>query len=158
MLSLLLASSDGGVSALDGTWQLDVERSTDPGPVLQRMDVPWLLRKVGPSVKTTNVIVTSPERAVIEVKSSIIPSKRTTLVLDGTTVMNDDFFGHPFTYVASIEGDTIVSRGEVTLKKEGKMPLEFRRRVEDDGSMTLRISVRPPGEKPLEIVRVFKRK
>lgn len=156
-LALCLAASDGGVSALDGTWVIDLERSTDPGPVLERFDVPWLLRKVGPTVKVTVVIVTTPERAVVSSKSSLVPSKRNTLVFDGVTPTNDDFFGHPFRYLVTIEGDTIVGRGEVTLKQE-KIPLELRRRVEDDGSMTLRIIVTPPGEKTIEVVRVFKRK
>jgi hypothetical protein len=136
---------------------LDLERSTDPGPVLERLDVPWLLRKIGPTVKVTNIIVTTPERLVIEVKSSLVPSKRNTLVLDGSTPTNDDFFGHPFTYLVTVEGDTVVGRGHVTLKKE-KVPLELRRRVEEDGAMTLRIIVTPPGEKTIELVRVFKRK
>jgi hypothetical protein len=155
---LVLAAADGGVSALDGTWVLDLERSTDPGPVLQRLDVPWVLRKVGPSVRVTNVIVTSSEKAVIEAKSTLIPSKRTTQVFDGVTETKDDFFGHPFSYVVTIEGDTIVAKGAVTLPKEGKVPLELRRRVDEEGRMIYRIIVTPPGEKTLEIVRVFNRK
>lgn len=155
---MVLAAADGGVSALDGTWILDLERSTDPGPVLERLDVPWVLRKVGPSVKVTNVIVTTSEKAVIEAKSTLIPTKRTTQFFDGVTPTKDDFFGHPFSYVATIEGDTIVAKGEVTLKKEGKIPLELRRRVDEEGRMVYRIIVTPPGEKTLEIVRVFNRK
>jgi hypothetical protein len=154
----MLAAADGGVSALDGTWVLDLERSTDPGPVLQRLDVPWVLRKVGPTVKVTNVIVTTPEKAVVEAKSTLIPSKRTTLFFDGVTATKDDFFGHPFSYVTTIEGDTIVAKGQVTLPKEGKVPLELRRRVDEEGRMVYRIIVTPPGEKTLELVRVFNRK
>lgn len=146
------------MSALDGTWVLDLERSTDPGPVLQRLEVPWVLRKVGPTVRVTNVIVTTPQKAVVEAKSTLIPSKRTTLVFDGVTETKDDFFGHPFSYVATIEGDTIVARGGVDLKKLGKVPLELRRRVDDEGRMIYRIICSPPGEPPLEVVRVFNRK
>ena len=125
--------------------------------MLERLDVPWLLRKVGPTVRTTNIIVTTPERATIEVKSALVPTKRTSLVFDGVTETSDDFFGHPFSYVVNVEGDTIVCRGHVTLKKE-KVPLELRRRVEEDGAMTLRIIVTPPGEKTVEVVRVFNRR
>lgn len=137
---------------------IDTERSTDPGPVLERFDVPWLLRKIGPTVKVTVVIVTTQEKAVISSKSTLVPSKRNTLVFDGVTPTNDEFFGHPFSYLVTIEGDTIVGRGEVTLKNKGKIPLELRRRVDDDGTMQLRIIVSPPGEKTIEVVRVFKRK
>lgn len=146
------------MGALDGTWVLDLERSTDPGPVLQRLDVPWVLRKVGPTVRVTNVIVTTPQKAVVEAKSTLIPSKRTTLVFDGVTPTKDDFFGHPFSYVVTLEGDTIVSRGEVILPKEGKVPLELRRRVDEEGRMIYRIICTPQGEQPLEVVRVFNRK
>jgi hypothetical protein len=142
---------------LDGTWVLDLERSTDPGPVLERLGVAWLLRKVGPTVRTTNVIVTSADRVTIEVKSAI-GGRRNVLVFDGTTPTRDDFFGNPLSYVVTLEGDTIVGRGHVTLEKEGEVPLELRRRVEEDGSMTLRIVVTPAGEKPVELKRVFKRK
>lgn len=136
---------------------LDLERSTDPAPVLERLGVSWLLRKVGPTVRTTNVIVTSADRATIEVKSSIA-GRRNVLVFDGATPTKDDFFGNPLVYVVTVEGDTVVGRGHVTLEKEGKVPLELRRRVEEDGAMTLRIIVTPAGEPPLELKRVFKRK
>lgn len=145
------------MSALDGTWLLDLERTTDPGPVLERLKVGWVLRKVGPTVRFTNVIVTTATRATIEVKSTL-GGRRNVLVFDGTTPTVDDFFGNPLTYTVTIEGDTIVGRGHLTLEKEGKVPLELRRRVEEDGSMTLRIIVTPPGEPQLEMKRVFKRK
>lgn len=157
VLALCLTATDGGVSALDGTWVLDADRSTDPGPVLERLHVGWLLRKMAPTVKPTNVIVTAADRATVEVKSPI-GSKRNVLVFDGVTPTNDDFFGNPLTYLVTIEGDTIVGRGHVTLEKEGKVPLELRRRVEEDGAMTLRIIVTPPGESQIELKRVFKRK
>ena len=90
---MCLSASDGGVSALDGTWVLDLERSTDPAPFLERLGVSWLLRKVGPTVRTTNVIVTTADRATIEVKSSLA-GRRNVLVFDGTTPTKDDFFGN----------------------------------------------------------------
>jgi hypothetical protein len=136
---------------------LDLDRSTDPGPVLERLNVGWFLRKVGPTVRTTNVIVTTADRATIEVKSPV-GGRRNVLVFDGATPTTDDFFGNPLAYTVTVEGDTIVGRGSLTLEKEGKIPLETRRRVEEDGSMTLRIIVTPPGEPQLEIKRVFKRK
>ncbi|MDP2271327.1 MAG: hypothetical protein Q8K32_11385 [Archangium sp.] len=146
------------MSALDGTWILDSERSSDTAPVLERLKVAWVLRKLAPTVRPINVIVTTAERATIEVKSGVLPSKRNTLVFDGVTPTVDDFFGNVLSYVVTLEGDTIVGRGHVTLEKEGKVPLELRRRVEEDGAMTLRIIVTPSGEKPLELKRVFKRK
>lgn len=136
---------------------LDAERTTDPGPVLERLQVGWFLRKMAPTVKPTNVIVTSADRATVEVKSPI-GSRRNTLVFDGTTPTTDDFFGNPLIYVVTLEGDTIVGRGHVTLPKEGKVPLELRRRVDEEGFMTLRIIVSPPAEKQIELKRVFKRK
>lgn len=145
------------MSALEGTWVLDSERTTDPGPVLERLQVGWFLRKMAPAVKPINVIAVTAERATVDVKSPI-GTRRNTLVFDGTTPTNDDFFGNPLTYVVTIEGDTIVGKGHVTLPKEGKVPLELRRRVEEDGVMTLRIIVQPPGEKQIELKRVFKRK
>ena len=146
------------MSALDGTWILDGERSSDTAPVLERLEVAWVLRKLAPTVRPINVIVTTAQRAIIEVKSGVLPSKRHTLVFDGVTPTVDDFFGNRLSYVVTLEGDTIVGRGHLTLEKEGKVPLELRRRVEEDGAMTLRIIVAPPGEKTLELKRVFKRK
>lgn len=136
---------------------LDSERTTDPGPVLERLRVGWLLRKMAPTVRPTNVIVVTADRATVDVKSPI-GTRRNTLVFDGTTPTTDDFFGNPLTYVVTIEGDTIVGRGHVTLEKEGRVPLELRRRVEEDGVMTLRIIVSPAQEKQIELKRVFKRK
>ena len=125
--------------------------------MLERLKVSWFLRKVGPTVRFTNVIVTTPERMTLEAKSAV-GGRRSVLVFDGVTPTTDDFFGNPLTYTVTIEGDTIVGRGSLTLEKEGKVPLETRRRVEEDGSMTLRILVTPPGEPQLELKRVFKRK
>ncbi len=136
---------------------LDSERTTDPGPVLERLRVGWFLRKMAPTVRPTNVIVVTADRATVDVKSPI-GTRRNTLVFDGTTPTTDDFFGNPLTYVVTIEGDTIVGRGHVTLEKEGRVPLELRRRVEEDGVMTLRIIVSPAQEKQIELKRVFKRK
>ena len=68
------------------------------------------------------------------------------------------FLGNRLSYAVTLEGDTIVGRGHLTLEKEGEVSLELRRRVEEDGAMRLRIIVAPPGEKTLELKRVFKRK
>ena len=105
---MILAAGDGGSSALDGTWQLELERSTNPTALLERLDVGWLIKKAAPSARPTHVIVTGDERISIEVQSPL-NTRKTTLVLDGRTTATDDFFGNGVEYTARREGDTIIT-------------------------------------------------
>lgn len=117
----------------------------------------WLLKKAAPSARPTHVIVTGDERISVEVQSPL-NTRKTALVLDGKTTATDDFFGNGVEYTARREGDAIVTSGVMTSPKLGKVPLETRRSVQDDGTMLYTISLTFPGEPPTVLKRVFKRK
>lgn len=157
LLAMPALAAETGVTALTGTWLLDLEKSSNPTPALERVGVNWLIRKAAASVRTTNVIVATEEKMTYEVKSSIA-GRRLVLVFDGKTVTTDDFFGNALAYTSKVEGGAIVSNGTVDMKDRGKFPLELRRQVNADGTMSLRISIFPPNEEPVVLLRVFNRK
>jgi hypothetical protein len=154
----LLASADGGaLSALDGTWQLDLAKSDDPTSVLEKLDVGWLIKKAAPTTRPTHVIVTAQNQATIEIQSPL-STRKSTLIFDGKSVATDDFFGSAIEYTANREGDTIVTHGVMKHSKLGKVAFDTRRLVQDDGTMLYAISLTVPGEAPRVLKRVFRKK
>ncbi|MBM4280701.1 MAG: hypothetical protein FJ137_08030 [Deltaproteobacteria bacterium] len=97
--------------ALVGTWDLDVARSDDPGPLLQRLGVPWLFRVLAPRVVQREIIV-QPSRVRIRVSGR---PRDEVLTVDGKTPSYTELVGSPLVLVSRVEGDAIVSEGTVTI-------------------------------------------
>jgi len=156
-LTLALPAFAGAPDDLAGTWELDLEASSDPVPVLERMGANFLLKHAAKTVRPTHVIIAGKGKFSLTIKSLIV-TRRYLVVLDDKTETPDDFFGHPFAYTSHVEGDAVVSKGEVDLGKKGRMPLGLKRFVDDKGRMRLHITLFPRGESPIEIQRVFQRR
>jgi len=56
------------LAAIVGTWELDHARSDDPGPLLERLGVPWLFRVLAPKVVQQEIIL-EPGRVRIRVSA-----------------------------------------------------------------------------------------
>jgi hypothetical protein len=97
--------------AIVGTWNLDLERSDDPGPLLERLGVPWLLRKLAPRVVQQEIIVESG-RVHIRVSDQ---KKDEVLTVDGKTPAHTELVGNPLVLLSRVEGDAIVSEGTITI-------------------------------------------
>lgn len=150
------AEDAGAPPALAGTWLLDAERTSDPKPVLEHFQANFFVKRFARSVTPTNVITWNGDRFGLEVRAVTV-TKRTTIVLDGKTPTADDIFGNPYEYTSLLVDGAVVSKGTVR-RADGKQDeLAMRRSVEPDGRMVLRMTITPPGEKPLEISRVFNR-
>jgi hypothetical protein len=100
--------------AIVGTWNLDLERSDDPGPLMERLGVPWLFRVLAPKVVQQEIIF-EPGRVHIRVSGQ---GKDEVLAVDGKTESRTELVGNPLVLVSRVEGDAIVSEGTVVI--EGK--------------------------------------
>jgi hypothetical protein len=98
-------------AAIVGTWELDHARSDDPGPLLERLGVPWLFRVLAPKVVQQEIIL-EPGRVHIRVSGQ---SRDEVLTIDGKTPARTELVGHPLVLVSRVEGDAIVSEGTVTI-------------------------------------------
>lgn len=94
-----------------GTWDLDLARSDDPGPLLERLGVPWLFRLLAPKAVQQEIIV-EPGRVQIRVSGQ---RKDELLTVDGKTPSRTELVGSPLVLVSRVEGDAIVSEGTVTI-------------------------------------------
>lgn len=158
VLMVLLQTPDAGVSShpLEGTWQLDLEKSTDTAPILEQLGINWFVRKAAKSVRPIHRIRVNHGTLFLEIDGTIA-KKRYQIVLDGKTPTKDDFFGDEFSYVTALEDGAFVSTGRMTneAKKSG---INLRRWLADDGLMIYRITLLPDGKEPIVIDRVFRRK
>ena len=93
--TLALPAFAGAPDDLAGTWELDLEASSDPVPVLDRMGANFLIKHAAKSVRPTHVIIAGNGRFSLTIKSLIV-TRRYLVVLDDNTKTDDDFFGHPF--------------------------------------------------------------
>lgn len=158
LLMVLLQTPDAGVSShpLEGVWQLDLEKSTDTAPILERLGINWFVRKAAKSVRPIHRLRVNNGTLFLEIDGTIA-KKRYQLVLDGKTPTKDDFFGDEFSYTTALENGVFVSTGRMTdeAKKTG---ISLRRWLADDGLMIYRITLLPDGQEPIVIDRVFRRK
>ena len=97
--------------AIVGTWDLDLARSDDAGPLLERLGVPWLFRVLAPKVVQQEIIF-EPGRVHIRVSGQ---AKDEILTVDGKTPSRTELVGSPLVLVSRVEGDAIVSEGTVTI-------------------------------------------
>lgn len=153
-LSLLLASADGGVEPLAGTWVLDAQRSQALDPLLDRVGAGFFAKTGARSSRPTHVISFGAGTATIEVRS--MRARKNTVALDGKTVTKDDFGGHPVEVTSALEGGVLTSRGHLELGDQ-QLPIELGRSVHADGTMRFVIRLAPPGEPAIEVERVFTR-
>lgn len=156
-LLVLLSAPDGGVNAhpLEGVWQLDLERSTDTAPILEKLGVNWFVRKAAKSVRPIHRIRVNQNTLFVEIDASI-SKKRFQLVLDGATPTTDEFFGAPFAYTTVLDHGVFRSTGKMT-DPEKKMGITLGRELMEDGVMRYRITLLPDGQEPLVIDRIFRR-
>jgi hypothetical protein len=97
--------------AIVGTWTLDLERSDDPGPLLERLGVPWLFRVLAPKVVQQEIIV---ESGRVHIRVSGQPRDEI-LTVDGKTPSHTELVGSPLVLVSRVDGDAIVSEGTITI-------------------------------------------
>ncbi|MBL8921836.1 MAG: hypothetical protein JNJ54_23465 [Myxococcaceae bacterium] len=158
LLLVLAQTPDAGVSShpLEGVWQLDLEKSTDTAPILEKLGINWFVRKAAKSVRPIHRIRVNNGTLFLEIDGTIA-KKRYQIVLDGKTLTKDEFFGDEFSYTTVLEDGVFVSTGRMTddAKKSG---INLRRWLGEDGLMTYRISLLPDGKEPIVIDRVFRRK
>lgn len=98
-------------AAIVGTWDLDLTRSDDPAPLLERLGVPWLFRVLAPRVVQQEIIV-EPGRVHIRVSGQ---PRDEILTVDGKTPSRTELVGSPLVLVSRVEGDAIVSEGTITI-------------------------------------------
>lgn len=153
-LALLLAAGDGGVGTLEGTWLLDPARSGSLDPLLDRVGAGFFARAGARSSRPTHVVTLGQGTATVEVRS--LRPRKATVLLDGKTVAQDDFGGHPVRATSTLEGGVLRSRGELELGEQ-RLPIELRRWVHADGTMRFVIRLAPAGEPAIEVERVFTR-
>jgi hypothetical protein len=97
--------------ALVGTWELDRERSDDPGPLLVRLGVPWIVRPLASRVAQHEIIL-EPGIVIIRVSGQ---SRDEVLTVDGKTPSHSELVGSPLVLVSRVDGDAIVSEGTLTI-------------------------------------------
>jgi hypothetical protein len=158
VLMILLQVPDGGVSShpLEGVWQLDLEKSTDTGPILEKLGVNWFVRRAAKSVRPIHRIRVNSGTLFVEIDASI-SKKRYQLVLDGATATKDEFFGDELSYTTVLDNGVFRSTGRMTDPSK-KMGMSLMRQLTDDGLMLYRITLSPDGQEPMVIDRVFRRK
>lgn len=151
----LISQADAGVSAhpLEGEWKLDLEQSSDTGPVLEKLGASWFVRQAAKSARPTHRLRVNQNTVFLEIEGAG-GKKRVQLVLDGTTPTKDEFFSQPFQYTTQLDRGAFVSKG--VLEKDG-LNVSMRRELRADGLMLYRITLEPKGEPPLVIDRVFRR-
>ncbi|MDX2014494.1 MAG: hypothetical protein SFW67_30125 [Myxococcaceae bacterium] len=167
LVMVMLAQADGGAPPaadagplkahpLEGVWQLDLEKSTDTAPILEKLGVNWFVRQVAKSARPVHRIRVNDNTLFLEIEASVA-KKRFQLVLDGKTPTKDDFFGDALEYTTVLENGAFVSTGKMTdpAKKAG---ITLNRSLRDDGLMLYRITLLPDGKEPIVIDRVFRRK
>jgi hypothetical protein len=154
----LVLGDDGKLKAhpLEGVWQLDLEKSTDTAPILEKLGVNWFVRQVAKSARPVHRIRVNEGTLFLEIEASVA-KKRYQLVLDGKTPTKDEFFGDALEYTTVLENGAFVSTGKMTdpAKKAG---ITLNRSLRDDGLMLYRITLLPEGKEPVVIDRVFRRK
>lgn len=158
LVLMVLLQADAGVSAhpLEGVWQLDLEKSTDTAPILEKLGVSWFVRRAAKSVRPIHRVRVNKGTLFLEIDASI-SKKRYQLVLDGKTPTKDEFFGDEFSYTTVLENGAFVSTGRMT--DEGKKTgIALRRELTSEGLMNYRITLLPDGQEPVVIDRVFRRK
>jgi len=158
ILMVLLQTPDAGVSShpLEGVWQLDLEKSTDTAPILEKLGVGWFVRSAAKSVRPIHRIRLNNGTLFVEIDATV-SKKRFQLVLDGATPTKDDFFGDEFSYTTVLENGVFRSAGRMTDPTK-KMGISLRRELTADGLMLYCITLLPDGQEPLVINRVFRRK
>lgn len=158
LVLMVLLQADAGVSShpLEGVWQLDLEKSTDTAPILEKLGVSWFVRKAAKSVRPIHRVRVNNGTLFLEIDATI-SKKRFQLVLDGKTPTKDEFFGDEFSYTTVLENGAFVSTGRMTDEAK-KMGIALRRELKDDGLMNYRITLLPDGQEPIVIDRVFRRK
>lgn len=143
-------------SPFEGTWDLDLDASSDPTPALERLGVSWVIRKAARRVRTTSIIAWGEGRFRLDVRSVIV-NRGTDVVLDDHTPSNDDFLGRPFSYVSRLENGTVLSRGVVLAESGEMILLEMERSLDHEGRMVVRFILHPEDGPPLAILRVSRR-
>lgn len=158
LLLVLLQVPDAGVAShpLEGVWQLDLEKSTDTAPILEKLGVNWFVRRAAKSVRPIHRIRVNGGTLFLEIDASI-SKKRYQLVLDGKTQTKDEFFGDEFAYTTVLQDGAFVSSGRMTDESK-KTGISLKRWLADDGLMIYRITLLPDGKEPIVIDRVFRRK
>lgn len=156
MLLFASGAQAGVPQTLEGRWDLDLEASGDPTPLLDALEAGFIVRRAAHSVRPTHVIAVNEGGFDIKVKTLLMTNRRT-VVLDGATATDDDFFGHAVTYTSRVEGERVVSTGTIDLGARGRVPLTMERFIDAQGRMCLDIIVTTPGSGRLVASRVFTR-
>ncbi len=157
LMAVLVLAQDGGVRThpLDGVWQLDLEKSTDPMPALEKMGASVFLKMGARSVRPIHRIKVTDTTLVFDLDTPIA-KRHHELALDGTTAHADEFFGSEFSYTTQLIDGAFISKGRMKDPTK-KMAIELRRELMADGLMLYRITLLPDGEQPLVLNRVFRR-
>ncbi|MFO0599300.1 MAG: hypothetical protein U0228_28595 [Myxococcaceae bacterium] len=156
-LALCVSAVDGGapVEPMTGTWELDQKASSDMTAIFDLFEVGAIERRMAQTVTPTQVVVLTPQKMDLTVKSAFRNGTRT-WELDGQHPLEEDLMGHAMKITPRYVKGEVHATGLIVLKG-AETPVVLRRYV-DGGHMVQEFRIAPAGKPEVVMKRVFNRK